>query len=230
MQTGVDRIRSTPRPASIRAATTPARRFTIPFAIATCLLALLGIATFFHFGKGDVSVSQNAGSISSATPAPIVTTPQPVERDPEPIAAQPVVAKKEEPAPVAPEPKATPIPAATPAPPVVAQSTPAPVAKPPPATPDSPIALLAPAALHEQVISLFNGRDLTGWKGLPEYWSVKDGAITGRITERNALKFQTFLVWQGGTVADFELSCRFKLIAENTEGKANSGIDFRASA
>ncbi|MGO9787738.1 MAG: hypothetical protein ACLPL5_13145, partial [Stellaceae bacterium] len=28
-------------------------------------------------------------------------------------------------------------------------------------------------------ITLFNGKDLTGWQGLADYWSVKDGAIGG---------------------------------------------------
>jgi hypothetical protein len=79
-----------------------------------------------------------------------------------------------------------------------------------------------------QDISLFNGRDLTGWKGLPEYWSIKDGAITGRITSKTVSKGNTFLIWQGGDVADFELSLKFKLDANNPEHWANSGIQFRA--
>ncbi len=29
--------------------------------------------------------------------------------------------------------------------------------------------------------SIFNGKDLTGWKGL-DFWSVKDGAIVGQST------------------------------------------------
>ncbi|RME95784.1 MAG: hypothetical protein D6766_02335, partial [Verrucomicrobia bacterium] len=30
-----------------------------------------------------------------------------------------------------------------------------------------------------ETIDLFNGRDLTGWKGDPRFWSVEEGAITG---------------------------------------------------
>ena len=30
---------------------------------------------------------------------------------------------------------------------------------------------------------LFNGKDLTGWKGDGAYWSVKDGAIVGHSDE-----------------------------------------------
>src|SRR4051794_6519766 len=28
-------------------------------------------------------------------------------------------------------------------------------------------------------VSIFNGKDLTGWEGLPDYWEVKDGVIHG---------------------------------------------------
>ena len=30
----------------------------------------------------------------------------------------------------------------------------------------------------------FNGKDLTGWLGDPEYWKVEDGAIVGRSVEK----------------------------------------------
>ena len=30
--------------------------------------------------------------------------------------------------------------------------------------------------------SIFNGKDLTGWDGDPELWSVKDGVIHGETT------------------------------------------------
>lgn len=87
--------------------------------------------------------------------------------------------------------------------------------------------LLASACVEAQEITLFNGRDLAGWSGLTEYWSVEDGAITGRVTNGNRSKGNTFLVWQG-EVSDFELAFHFKLIAENPEGMANSGLQFRA--
>ncbi|MCB1090550.1 MAG: DUF1080 domain-containing protein, partial [Verrucomicrobiae bacterium] len=34
----------------------------------------------------------------------------------------------------------------------------------------------------DEPINLFNGKDLTGWKGNAKLWSVEDGAITGRTT------------------------------------------------
>lgn len=75
---------------------------------------------------------------------------------------------------------------------------------------------------------LFNGKDLTGWDGLPGYWSVQDGAITGQTTAEKTLKANTFLVWQGGDVKNFELHLSFRLLADNDKAQANSGIQFRS--
>ena len=75
---------------------------------------------------------------------------------------------------------------------------------------------------------LFNGKDLTGWKGLEAFWSVKDGAITGQTTAANPLKANTFLVWQGGEVKNFELRVSFRLTGQNTANFGNSGIQYRS--
>jgi len=77
-------------------------------------------------------------------------------------------------------------------------------------------------------VSIFNGKDLTGWDGNPKLWSVKDGAITGRTTADNPAKGNTFLIWTNGTVADFELRCSFRLVPGDSKGFANSGIQYRS--
>ncbi len=69
--------------------------------------------------------------------------------------------------------------------------------------------------------SLFDGRSLTGWDGDPQYWRVADGAIVGRTTADQPLKKNTYLAWQGGEVADFELRVEFQIIS------GNSGIIYR---
>ena len=69
---------------------------------------------------------------------------------------------------------------------------------------------------------LFNGKDLTGWKGQPEFWSVKDGALTGQSTAENKVKENTFLIWQDGEVGDFELTLQYKIVG------GNSGIQYRS--
>jgi hypothetical protein len=70
--------------------------------------------------------------------------------------------------------------------------------------------------------SLFNGRDLDGWKGDLKRWSVEDGAITGRTTPDSLLKYNTFLVWKGGEPADFELRLKYKIVG------GNSGVQYRS--
>ena len=76
--------------------------------------------------------------------------------------------------------------------------------------------------------SIFNGKDLTGWEGVPELWSVKDGTITGQTTKENPAKENTFLVWTNGAVGDFELRCSFKLTPGDSAGFANSGVQYRS--
>lgn len=76
---------------------------------------------------------------------------------------------------------------------------------------------------------LFNGRDLTGWTGQMEFWSVQDGAITGRTTTDHMVKENTFLI-RDGEVGDFELTCKYKIT--DVDGKSdkfgNSGIQYRS--
>lgn len=75
---------------------------------------------------------------------------------------------------------------------------------------------------------LFNGKDLTGWSGLKEFWSVRDGALTGQTTAENVLKANTFLVYQTAQPANFELRLKFKLTAQNPENRGNSGVQYRS--
>jgi hypothetical protein len=76
--------------------------------------------------------------------------------------------------------------------------------------------------------SMFNGKDLTGWGGVMELWSVRDGVIVGQTTEKNPAKENSFLVWTNGQPADFEMRCSFKITANNTVPFANSGIQYRS--
>ena len=58
-------------------------------------------------------------------------------------------------------------------------------------------------AADEGFTSLFNGKDLSGWEGRPQHWSVKDGAITGVTTKEHPAEGNNCLIWKGGTVDDF---------------------------
>lgn len=72
------------------------------------------------------------------------------------------------------------------------------------------------------VVTLFNGTDLTGWEGRSELWSVEDGQIVGRTTDEDPIKQNTFLIYKGELPSDFELVAEFKI-----EG-GNSGIQYRS--
>ena len=76
--------------------------------------------------------------------------------------------------------------------------------------------------------SIFNGRDLTGWAGRPQHWSVEEGAITGRTTREHPAEGNNFLIWTNGTVSDFELRLSYKVVPNNDKGFANSGIQYRS--
>ena len=78
------------------------------------------------------------------------------------------------------------------------------------------------AAEEEGFKSIFNGKDLSGWEGKPEFWSVRDGAITGETTAENPTKGNTFLIWRDGKVDDFELRLKFRIV------NGNSGIQYRS--
>lgn len=73
-------------------------------------------------------------------------------------------------------------------------------------------------------VSLFNGKNLEGWDGNPQLWSVEDGAITGKTTGPETLTYNQFLIWKGGAVKNFELHAKIKV-----EGN-NSGIQYRSKA
>jgi WD40 repeat protein len=68
---------------------------------------------------------------------------------------------------------------------------------------------------------LFNGKDLTGWEGLPGYWHVQDGAIVGRRPPGKPA--HTFLVSER-TFKDFDL----KFQVRRKDGVGSTGLQFRS--
>lgn len=54
---------------------------------------------------------------------------------------------------------------------------------------------------------LFNGKDLAGWKTNAPGWTVADAAISTFRAPGG------YLIWQGGTVGDFELRFSFRLVS-----------------
>jgi Domain of Unknown Function (DUF1080) len=79
------------------------------------------------------------------------------------------------------------------------------------------------AALEETGFqSIFDGKSLAGWDGDPQFWRVENGAIVGQTAKDKQPKQNTFLIWRGGSPADFELKLQFRLTG------FNSGIQFRS--
>jgi hypothetical protein len=82
----------------------------------------------------------------------------------------------------------------------------------------SPAAPAEPADMKP----LFNGKDLSDWEGDTRLWTIKDGVIRGETTKEKVAKGNTFLIWRGGELGDFELRLSFKI------HNGNSGVQYRS--
>ena len=74
-------------------------------------------------------------------------------------------------------------------------------------------------------VSLFNGKDLTGWTGNPAIWSVQDGALTG-ITAADGpakLTYNQFLICDQDVPGNFVLKFDYWIT-----NPGNSGIQYRS--
>ena len=83
---------------------------------------------------------------------------------------------------------------------------------------------VAPAADDEGFVALFDGKTLEGWNGDARFWRVDDGAIVGQTTPENPTQGNTFLTWEKGEPADFELRLEYRIDSD----WANSGIQVRS--
>jgi hypothetical protein len=84
-----------------------------------------------------------------------------------------------------------------------------------------PVALPAPDA--DGWITLFNGKDLTGWAGDPAVWKVVDGYISGKAEKVGG---NTFLIYNH-VFSDFVVEAKWILVKE---GKfPNSGLQYRSN-
>jgi len=74
----------------------------------------------------------------------------------------------------------------------------------------------------EGMEKLAAGNDLSNWEGNLKLWSIKDGVIRGETTAENQTNGNTFLMWKGGELKDFELRLSFRI------DHGNSGIQYRS--
>lgn len=76
--------------------------------------------------------------------------------------------------------------------------------------------------LEKGFVSMFNGKDLSGWEGKPGGWWVEQGAITSRSTKEHPCTKHHYLMWRGGTPGDFVLRLSYRVVG------GNSGIQIRS--
>lgn len=72
-------------------------------------------------------------------------------------------------------------------------------------------------------VPIFDGKTLKGWEGDSTYWKVENGYLVGQVTPATLLKTNTFIIWQQGQPADFELKAEFRITKSG-----NSGINYRS--
>ena len=77
-------------------------------------------------------------------------------------------------------------------------------------------------ATKDNASNFFNGKDLAGWSGDTELWSVENGEIVGRT---GGLKYNTFLM-SDLAAKDFKLTLEVKLVGD----EGNSGVQFRSES
>ena len=76
---------------------------------------------------------------------------------------------------------------------------------------------------HTGFVSLFDGKSLDGWDGMPGVWSAVDGAIVG-VSTKDHNAGNTFLVYHGAEAKDFDLKLEIKV-----EWGGGSGVQYRSS-
>lgn len=79
--------------------------------------------------------------------------------------------------------------------------------------------LVPPKTGKSEVIRLFNGKDLDGWEGHTELWSVKDGVIIAK--NKDPIKVSTYLFTKK-KYTDFRLTFQAKLV----QSEMHSGVAF----
>jgi hypothetical protein len=75
---------------------------------------------------------------------------------------------------------------------------------------------------HAGFTTIFDGSSMGQWDGDPAFWRVEGGVLIGQSTDANPLKRNTFVIWRGGTPADFDLVLEYRITA------GNSGIQYRS--
>lgn len=73
-------------------------------------------------------------------------------------------------------------------------------------------------------VSIFDGKSLDQWDGDTRYWRVENGSLVGEITAGNQIQQNSFIIWKGGTLKDFDLKLEYRITSSG-----NSGINYRSA-
>lgn len=71
-------------------------------------------------------------------------------------------------------------------------------------------------------VRIFDGT-LKDWEGDPVYWKVETDTLIGEVKPETLLKQNSFIIWRGGELSDFELKLEYRVSSEG-----NSGINYRS--
>jgi hypothetical protein len=83
-------------------------------------------------------------------------------------------------------------------------------------------ALATNALAQDGFVPIFDGT-LKDWEGDPTYWRAEDGVLVGEVRPDTLLKKNSFIIWRGGELADFELKLEYRV-----SDHGNSGINYRS--
>lgn len=84
------------------------------------------------------------------------------------------------------------------------------------------LALATTALAQDGFVPIFDGT-FKDWEGDPTYWRAEDGVLVGEVRPDTLLKKNSFIIWRGGEVADFELKLEYRV-----SDHGNSGINYRS--
>jgi len=71
--------------------------------------------------------------------------------------------------------------------------------------------------------SIFNGKDLEGWFGDPNYWHVENGILIGEVRPETILKRNSFIIYKNEQPENFELKLEYRIT-----NSGNSGVNYRS--
>lgn len=85
-----------------------------------------------------------------------------------------------------------------------------------------PCNIISGAEPTDDFVSIFDGT-LKDWEGDPVYWKAENGTLIGEVRPDTLLKQNSFIIWRGGELGDFELKLEYRVSPEG-----NSGINYRS--